>query len=73
MNNWTHPQSSDQSVLQPIVDPAATAAIGVTLAAFQAVAPGQANVTSTGSPKCSPGQACPMYLALYTLQVTVTR
>jgi hypothetical protein len=73
MNDWTHPQSSDQSVLQPIVDPAATAAIGVTLAAFQALAPGEVDVTSNGSPKCSPGQACPMYLAVYSLRVSVTK
>ena len=73
MNNWTHPHSSDASVLQPIVDPAATAATGVSLAAFQALAAGQVDVTSNGSPKCSPGQACPMYVAVYSLQVTVTR
>jgi hypothetical protein len=72
MNDWTHPQSSDPSVLQPIVDPAATAAIGVTLAAFQARSAGQVDVRSNGSPRCSPGQACPMYLAVYSLRVTVT-
>ena len=71
MNNWTHPQSSDTSVLAPIVDPAATAARGVTLAAFQAVKPGQADVTANASPMCSPGAACPMYLAVYSLKVTV--
>ncbi|TMD95666.1 MAG: hypothetical protein E6I72_10525 [Chloroflexi bacterium] len=71
MNNWTHPQSSDTSVLAPIVDPAATAARGVTLAAFQAVKPGQADVTANASPMCSPGSACPMYLAVYSLKVTV--
>jgi len=73
MNNWSHPGSSDQSVLAPIVDPAATAAIGVTLAAFEAMKPGQVDVTANASPKCSPGQACPMYLAVYSLRVTVTR
>lgn len=73
MNNWTHPMSSDPSVLQPIVDPAATAAIGVTLAAFQARSAGQVDVTSNGSPRCSPGQACPMYLAVYMLKVSVIR
>jgi hypothetical protein len=72
MNNWSHPMSSDTSVLTPIVDPAATAAIGVTLAAFQAVKPGQVDVTSNAGPKCSPMQACPMYLAVYSLRVTVT-
>jgi len=73
LHDWTHPTSSDQSVLLPIVDSAATAARGVTLAAFAAKAPGQAEVTSTASPLCSPGQACPMYIALYSLRVTVTR
>lgn len=72
MNNWSHPTSSDNSILEPIVDPAATAMIGVTLAAFRAVKPGQVDVTSSSSPKCSPGQACPMYLAVYSLKVTVT-
>jgi hypothetical protein len=72
MNNWSHPASSDTSVLEPIVDPAATAAIGVTLAAFQAVKAGAVDVTSNASPKCSPGQACPMYVAVYSLRVTVT-
>jgi hypothetical protein len=72
MNNWTHPTPSDPSVLQSIVDPAATAMIGVTLAALQAVKAGQVDVTSNSSPNCSPGQACPMYLAVYSLKVTVT-
>lgn len=72
MNNWSHPTSSDTSVLEPIVDPAATAAVGVTLAAFRAVNPGQVEITSNAGPKCSPGQACPMYVAVYSLRVTVT-
>ena len=71
MNNWTHPVSSDTSVLTPIVDPAATAAIGVTPAAFEARKTGQVDVTSNASPNCSPGQACPMFLAVYSLRVTV--
>lgn len=72
MANWAHPKSSDTSILAPTVDPAATAAIGVTLAAFAAIKPGQVDVTSYASPKCSPGGACPMYLAVYSLKVTVT-
>jgi len=72
MNNWTHPVSSDTSVLTPVVDPAATAAIGVTLAAFEARKTGQVDVTSNASPNCSPGQACPMFVAAYSLKVTVT-
>ena len=73
LHDWTHPTTSDQLVLLPIVDSAATAARGVTLAAFVAKAAGQAEVTSTASPMCSPGQACPAYVALYSLRVTVTR
>lgn len=72
MNSWTHPVSNDTSVLSPIVDPAATAARGVTLAAFEAKKPGQVEITANSSPMCSPGQACPMYVAVYSLRVTVT-
>jgi len=73
MNSWTHPISNDTSVLSPIVDPAATAARGVTLAAFEARKSGMVEVSSNASPQCSPGQACPMYIAVYSLKVTVTR
>ena len=72
MNNWSHPESRDTSVMSPIVDPAATGARGVTLAAFEAKKAGQAEITSNAPPNCSPGQACPMYLAVYSLKVTVT-
>jgi len=71
MDNWTQLKSSDEKVLVPIVDSAATAPRGVTLGAFQALAPGEATVTAMSSPHCSPGQACPMYIALYSLKVTV--
>jgi hypothetical protein len=73
MNNWTHPLSSDTSILSPIVDPAATAALGVTLAAFEANKAGEVEVTSNASPHCATGQACPMYLAVYSLKVTITQ
>lgn len=73
MNNWTHPVSSDTSILSPVVDPAATAAIGVTLAAFEAGKAGQVEVTSNASPHCASGAACPMYLAVYSLRVSVTQ
>jgi hypothetical protein len=72
LNDWTHPKSSDETILAPAVDPAATAARGVTLAAFEARSTGEAEVTATASPLCSPGQACPMYLAVYSLKVSVT-
>lgn len=71
MDNWSLPRSSDYAILAPIVNPAATAARGVTLAAFQALAPGVATVTATASPHCSPGQACPMVVQLYSLKVEV--
>jgi uncharacterized protein YceK len=72
MNNWTQPRSSDESILAPTVNPAATAVRGVTLAAFLAKAPGQVNVSAYGSPTCPSGQACPMYVIVFSMKVTVT-
>src|SRR3981189_3756708 len=73
MKPWTHPTSSDTSILTPVVDPAATAVRGVTLAAFQAAAPGVVDVTATASPDCAANQPCAMYIAVYNLKVTVTK
>jgi hypothetical protein len=64
--------SSDTSILEPTVNPAATAVVGVTLAAFKARAAGEARVTAVGAPVCPSGQACPMFAVLYTLTVTIT-
>jgi hypothetical protein len=71
MASWTTVRSSDESVLAPIVNPAASAARGVTLAAFKAIAAGTARVDATAAPDCSPGQACPAYLMVLTIEVTV--
>jgi hypothetical protein len=71
MTTWSGVRSSDPSVLAPIVNPAATAARGVTLAAFQAIAPGTAQITATAGAACSPGQACPQYAVLLTIDITV--
>jgi hypothetical protein len=71
MTNWSNVRSSDTSVLSQIVNPAATAVRGVTLAAFQALAPGQTDITATSGALCSPGEACPMYVMLYSVTVTV--
>jgi hypothetical protein len=71
MTNWSPPKSSDESILAPIVDPAATAARGVTLAAFQAKSTGPADITAYAGPLCSPGQACPMYVVVFSVRVTV--
>lgn len=73
MKPWTHPQSSDNTLLTPIVDPAATAVRGVTLAAFQAKAPGQVDVTANAGPDCAPNQPCAQFLAVYNLKVTITK
>jgi hypothetical protein len=72
MDNWTQVRSTNESVLVPIVNPAATAMRGVTLAAFKAIAPGQAEITAYASPHCPPGTACPMYVAVWSVKVTVT-
>jgi len=72
MNNWTQVRSTDESILVPIVNPAATAVRGVTLSAFKAVAPGEAEITAYASPTCPSGQACPMYVQVFSVRVTVT-
>lgn len=72
MNNWSQPKSANEAILAPIVDPAATAVRGVTLAAFQARAPGQVEVSSFAGPVCPSGLACPMYVVVYSLTVTVS-
>ena len=72
MNSWSGVRSTDLSVLTPIVNPAASAARGVTLAAFRAVAPGRAQIDASAGPACAPDQACPAYLMVLTIDVTVT-
>ena len=72
MANWTDVRSSDPAVLKVIVNPAATAARGVTLAAYQAVAKGQTQITATSSPDCKTNMACPQFIALWSVQVTIT-
>lgn len=72
MTNWGNVRSSDTSVLRPTVDPAASARVGVTLAGFEAVAPGLVRIEASAGALCSPGQACPMYAILLSIEVTVT-
>jgi hypothetical protein len=71
MAPWSGVRSSDPSVLTAIVNPAATAARGITLAAFKALSPGEAQITATAGADCSPGQACPMYAMLLRIDVKV--
>jgi hypothetical protein len=72
MSNWSNVRSSDTAVLSPVVNPAATAARGVTLAGFEAQKAGQATITASAGAACSPGQACPQFAVLYSVTVTVT-
>jgi hypothetical protein len=72
MDSWAQVKSTNESILAPIVNPAATAVRGVTLSAFKAIAPGEVDITAYASPTCPAGQACPMYVQVYTVRVTVT-
>src|ERR1700694_1474715 len=69
---WQQVKSSDTTILEPTVNPAATAVRGVTLAAFRAKAAGEVQVTAVGTAVCPAGQPCPMFAMLYTLTVTIT-
>jgi phage tail protein X len=72
MTAWNEVKSTDPSILASIVDTGATAVRGVTLAGFQAIAPGHAQITAYAGMDCSPGQACAMFLLVLTIDVTVT-
>lgn len=69
---WQQVKSSDTTILEPTVNPAATAMRGVTLAAFRARSAGEVKVTAVGTAVCPSGQPCPMFAMLYTLTVTIT-
>ncbi len=68
---WQNLQSSNSAVLQSIVEPRATAARGVTLGRFRAVAPGQAQISATAVPDCSPGVACAAIARAWMVTVVV--
>jgi len=72
MANWTDVHSSDPAILKVVVNPAATAARGVTIAAYQAVAKGHAQITATAAPDCKTNMACPQFMAVWSVEVTVT-
>lgn len=61
----------DGAVLKPIVNPAAAAARGTTLRAFQAVGAGQTGITATSRPTCVAGQACPQLVQGFKVTVVV--
>jgi hypothetical protein len=67
---WTGLRTDAESVLSPIPT-GILAPRGVTVGGFQALAPGVANISATATADCSPGQACPMFAALFSVKVTV--
>ena len=71
MNPWSPITVDDQAVLAP-VPTGITPVRGATIAGFAATRPGTATITSYAGPLCSPGQACPMYVVLFSARVTVT-
>lgn len=72
LTEWSGVRSSDPSILMSIVDTGATAVRGVTLAGFQAVAPGRAQITAYAGMECSPGYVCAQFVVLLSIEVTVT-
>ena len=71
MSDWGSVSIDDPAVLRG-VPTGVTAVKGVTIAGFEAVAPGTAKITATAVPVCSPGQACPQLAMLYEVDVTVS-
>jgi hypothetical protein len=70
MTNWNGVRSSDTSLLKPITIDVMVPS-GVTMAAFLAISPGQVTVTAVAAAACSPAQACPAFVVLYSLHVTL--
>ena len=67
---WTGLRSDDDAVLAPV--PTGIAAPrGVTIGGFKALTAGTASITAYATADCSPGQACPMFAALFSVRVTV--
>ena len=70
MTNWSNISSSDVLVLAPaVID--VMVPNGVTAAAFKAVGVGVALITASAGPLCPAPTPCPMYAAVYSVQVTV--
>jgi len=71
MEDWQLAQPNP-AVLEPVANPAAAAAQGVTLRSFKAVAPGTAEISATERPVCSPGQACSHAIRAFKAVVVVS-
>lgn len=61
----------DPRVLAPVVNPAETAARGVTLRAFRAVGAGQTAITASSRIECPSGQVCPALIQGFRVTVIV--
>lgn len=70
MQNWVVTAPSP-AILQPVVNPAATAIRGATLRAYKAIAPGTAVITATDRPACAPGRACPQFIQGFRVTIVV--
>lgn len=71
MTQWSEINTDNAAVLRA-VPTGITAPKGVTVAGFEAVAAGTANIRATATPVCSPGQACPQFAMLFEVTVTVS-
>ena len=71
MSSWSGVTVDDPDVLRS-VPTGITAAKGVIVLGFEAVAPGTAVIRATATPLCSPGQACPLFAMEFEVTVTVT-
>ena len=70
MTSWSEVESSDVNVLTPTVIEVMVPH-DVTAAAFTAFGPGVALITAGSGPLCQATMPCPMYAALFSVQVTV--
>ncbi len=64
-------QEPDPKILMPIVNTGATAARGVTLRSFRAIAAGTATIAATDRPVCNPGEACSQLIRAFQATVVV--
>ncbi len=71
MTDWSGVTVDDPAVLRA-VPTGITAVRGVTVAGFEAAAPGTATIRATAGPLCSPDQACPQFEMLFEVTVSVT-
>jgi hypothetical protein len=71
LTDWSDIRSSDVQVVAPaVID--VMVPHGVTAAAFNAVGAGVALIMASAGPLCIAPAPCPLYAALFTVQVTVT-